>query len=218
MTVGVAVACSNAYAHLLPAWAASVAGLRRRPDFVAMAVESLTGDGVHEAMQRLATVTQLTLVRVDPPFDFARWWNAALGACEADWIAWAGADDRYLPHALDGLEDYAHANTGAIAWGLRYDTGQEWRPGPATAGQLRYSPRNLVPCGSPVRRAAWEASPLRSEFGPLADWGLWAGLGRDGWSVSATGDIRVDYAYAGHHAPDDEPWMTRILTWAKEAA
>lgn len=199
MTLGVVVAASDQYASWLPRWAASVAALSTKPDLVVVAAESDPGPlGI-----------DYDLVIVTPPFSFARYYNAAIEACDTEWVAWVGVDDTYRPTALDGIE---RDDADVVALGFQYDTGQTWLPGPTRESVLRMD-GNEVTCGSPFRRSLWQAAPLREDFGPLADWGFYAGLAAHGARFAATGRIDVDYTYAGHSAPPNEPTRTHILDW-----
>lgn len=199
MSLGVVVAASDQYASWLPRWAASVADLTTKPDGVVIVAESDPGPlGI-----------DYDLVIVTPPFDFATYYNAAVKACDTDWVSWVGVDDTYRPTALDGIE---RDDADVVALGFQYDTGQTWIPNPSRESVLRLD-ANQVTCGSPFRRSLWKSAPLRSDFGPLADWGFYAGLAALGARFASTGRIDVDYTYLGHSAPPDEPTRTHIRDW-----
>ena len=201
MTIGVVTVASDAYAHHLPAWAASVAALTTQPDEIVIGVQS-----VPDALPLHA----YTLVMLDGDFDFARWYNKVIASCVTEWVAWIGSDDTYRPHALDGIE---RDDADVVAFGLQYDTGQTWQPPTPAARQVLALNSNLIPCGSPFRRSLWDAYPLQEQFGALADWGLWAGFAAINARFATTGRIDVDYSYAGHVAPPDEPTRTHISDW-----
>lgn len=201
MTIGVVTVASDAYAHHLPGWAASVAALTTQPDQIVIGAQSVP------VGLPLGTYTYVPL---PGEFDFADWYNRVVEACDTDWIAWIGSDDRYRPHALDGIE---RDDADVVAFGLQYDTGQVWIPGDVTAHDVLGMRANLIPCGSPIRREAWLQTPMLSRFGPLSDWQLWAGVAACGARFAATNRIDVDYAYAGHHAPPDEPTRSLISDW-----
>jgi len=200
VSLSVVTVASDAYADYLPRWAASVAALETQPDEVVIGVQSVPA---------VLPLHAYTLVMLDGDYDFAAWYNRVIDSTTSEWVAWIGSDDAYRPHALDGIE---RDDADVVAFGLQYDTGQTWMPSPTRTDVLRMQ-SNVVPCGSPFRRRLWEAYPFRSEFNPLMDWGLWAGFAAIGARFAATGRIDVDYAYAGHVAPPDEPIRTYICDW-----
>ena len=51
-----------------------------------------------------------------------------------DWVVWIGADDRFRPTALDGIE---RDDADVVALGFQYDTGQTWMPHPTRERVLR---------------------------------------------------------------------------------
>ena len=202
MTISVVVACSDAYAHHLPAWAASVAALTRQPDEVIVAAESFP-------VLDLPTWTYVPLDMAE--VSFGALWNQAIRAASCEWVAWIGADDTYRAHALDGIE---RDDADVVAFGFQYDTGQAWLPQPTNAG-VRAVDSNHVPCGSPFRRSLWDSMPIPAQFGPLADWGFWTGLAFVGARFATTGRIDVDYAFAGHVNPPLEPTRTQMRDWVQ---
>jgi hypothetical protein len=201
VTIGVVTVASDLYAHHLPGWAESVAALTTQPDQIVIGAQTVP------VGLPLGTYTYVPL---PGQFEFAEWFNRVAEACDTDWIAWCGSDDRYRPHALDGIE---RDDADVVAFGFQYDTGQVWQPAPFTARDVLGLHSNLVPCGSPIRRSFWMTYPMSSQFGPLSDWQLWAGAAALGARFATTGRIDVDYAYAGHVAPPDEPTRTHISDW-----
>lgn len=202
MTIGICVAASDAYAHHLPGWAESVRALTTQPDEIVIAAQSLPDIDLPAW-----TYVPLSV----EPLNFAHLWNQAIAACRTDWVAWIGADDRFRPHALDGIE---RDDADVVSFGLQYDTGQQWIAYPSNAA-VRSLDSNKVPCGSPFRRSLWEKMPIPELFGPLADWGFWVGLAHINARFTTTSRIDVDYAYAGHVNPPMEPTRTLMRDWVQ---
>lgn len=202
-TVGVVTVCSDAYREWLVPWAESVAGLNRRPDRVVVACES--------APPPLPVDVQPVIM--GSPFDFPDWLNAAIDACDTDWIAWIGVDDTYLPHALDTLDA-----TGAdvVCLGARYqrdgDTVQ-WIE-PTTTEIVLAARQNHIACGSPFRRRLWERYPFQPHLQPWADWGFWISCAAQGAVFEHTG--RVDFEYRWHaDTPTVDPVADEaVRAWA----
>lgn len=202
MSIGVCVVASRTYVDHLPDWAESVNALTTSPDQILV----LTEDPVP------AWFRDWSWKRLDArDVSFAALWGQALGAMQTDWVVWIGADDRFRPTALDGLE---RDDADVVALGFQYDTGQTWIPHP-TREQVLEVAANEVTCGSAYRRSLYDPEYMNTRFGGLADWAFWVGLAARGARFAGTGRIDVDYAYAGHVNPAAEPTRTRIHEWSQ---
>lgn len=202
-TIGI-VTTVGTYEEFLPQWCASVRGLERKPDSVVIAAHR--PEKVREIIER--ELPQAQIIPVEEEFSFGLYLNRAIEACETDWIAWIGADDRYWPHALNGL-DIIEADV--FIYGMRITTGGEWYGG--DLGQaLAYNP---APCGSPFRRWIWEALPFQADLAPFEDWAFWVGANALGATARHTRRIDFDYrVHARQIVPPEEPTATRIREWA----
>ena len=199
-TVGVVTVCSDAYREWLIPWAESVAGLNRRPDRVVVACES--------APPPLPVDVQ-PVIMGSPFDDFPDWLNAAIEACDTDWIAWIGVDDTYRPHALDTLDGSA---ADVVCFGMRYDHGI-WVE-PVTAATVLTAQRNHIPCGSPFRRRLWDAIPFQPHLHPFADWGFWISCAAQGATFEHTGRVDFDYRWHADTPTRDTAAEEAIRAWA----
>lgn len=202
-TIGV-VTTVGSYEKHLPQWCAGVRGLQRQPDKVVIAAHN--PDAV-----RAVTATELpgaVIVPVADEFALGRYLNRAIEECETDWIAWIGADDRYKPCALNGVEFIAE---DIYIYGMQLQGGGAWH-GSHISQALAHNP---APCGSPFRRWIWEAIPFQEHLAPFEDWAFWVGAQSLGATSKQTG--RIDFHYAQHPdqiVPPQEPTATRIREWA----
>lgn len=207
MTLAVVTVC-HSYFDFLPGWARSVAALDTEPDEIVI----VTSDIERAVTAAGDVLPRLTVVRRDGPMQFGEWFNDAVSACSSEWVAWIGCDDRYRPHALDGIE---RDDADVVAFGMAYDAGT-WMPSPSAASILTLS-GNEVPCGSPFRRSLWERSPFTPHLTPYEDWALWAGFARDGARFTATGRIDFDYRHHAGTPTEAEPTRTRIRQWLESS-
>lgn len=201
-TVGI-VTTVGTYEQFLPDWCRSVRGLQRKPDRVVIAAHD------HETVQAITDkeLPQAIVVPVDTEFQLATYLNEAVALCDTDWIAWIGVDDRYRPHALNGIDI---VETDIYIYGMRIPDGREWVGGEIEKA-LEYNP---APCGSPFKRWIWEAIPFQPELAPFEDWAFWVGARSLGATAKKTG--RIDFDYATHPAqivPPVEPTATFIREW-----
>lgn len=207
-TVGIVTAC-HTYTHFLEQWCAGIRGLNTKPDQIVIAASDPTE--VLQTVEGKLPDYKVTKPRTD--FVLGSYLNHAIEACETDWIIWIGVDDRYRPHALDGLK---FVNQDVRAMGMRYTNGREWIPSNLSADQILRVTANEIPCGSAFRRALWEKYPFNTEMAPFEDWALWIGFAALGATFTSSG--RVDFDYAEHPAqitPPLEPTRTRIREWSK---
>jgi hypothetical protein len=207
-TIGVVTTC-HTYTKFLPAWAGSVRNLNTQPDRIVIAATK-----PEEVTNAIGTgLEDYTVVRGDEPFTLGGYLNAAVAACDTDWIVWIGADDRYRGHALDGLR---FAQADVVAMGMQFGRGGFWHPHGFTAADVLAVNDNFVPCGSAFRRRLWEQIPFQPQLAPFEDWALWVGFAHLGATFTNTGRIDFDY---GQHAdqiqPPKEPTRSRIAEWAK---
>ena len=206
MTVAVVTTC-HTYEAFLPGWVESVEGLDRQPDEVVIACTN--PDTVSEAISD--TLINVRVVGVQEPFSLAKYVNAAVSVTDCDFVAWIGADDRYLPHALTLSYD-----ADVIGLGMQWQHGGAWVPSVESREKILEVSSNPVPCGSVFRRSLWEAIPFQEELSPFEDWGFWVGCAWQGAQFSVTG--RVDFLY-GQHAeqiqPPTEPTRSKIVSWVQ---
>lgn len=208
MTVGIIATC-HTYFHFLDQWAASIRKLETQPDQVVLAVTD-----VEETVHRFDNpLPNLTMVQADPPFGLGKYLNRAIQACETDWIVWAGIDDHYRPHALNGLDS---TDGDVVAFGIQYSSGQRWIPTHIDAAQILTVTTNLIPSGSPFRRVLWEKEPFNVDLEPFEDWALWVGFAAAGAQFCWTDQIDYDYTlHPQQIVPPMEPTRTRIKHWAE---
>ena len=202
-TIGVITTC-HTYRHWMPEWGASVATLHRQPDKVVVASTDEPGDigCEHE------------WVKPRCEWSWPMYLNTAVEACDTDWIVWIGADDTFLPHALDGWADLP---VDVVSFGLA-DMDGAWtlvREAPSGADVYDAVHGNMIGCDSPFRRWLWEGVPFETEVSwPFNDWAFWISCAWQGAVFGATG--RKDFLYRTH--PDqvripDEPTLSRIKVW-----
>lgn len=207
-TIGVVTTC-HTYLHHLASWCGFVRNLNTAPDKVVIAatdVEAVTAITAQE-------LPSAEVIQGAPPFGLGAYLNTAIAACETDWIAWIGADDRYRAHALDGLR---FANADVVAMGMQFAQGGAWHPTPVAPSAVLGVRENFVPCGSPFRRSLWEQIPFQPDLAPFEDWALWVGFAHLGATFASSG--RIDFDYGQHPdqiVPDMEPTRSRIAEWAK---
>jgi hypothetical protein len=198
VSVGLVVCAGTGYLHHLPEWWASVQALTTQPDLVVIVTDDLAA-----ASASVPAGASCLVTTGRTPFVFADWLNTGFAACDTDWIVWAGVDDRYYPHALDGIEG---TDADVIAYGFRYTSGQTWTDGAFTGTAADAAARNPVPCGSPVRRWVWQAAPFQG-FPPYhiggEDWLFWAQAAANGARFATSGRIDVLYDYGPHHYEPD---------------
>lgn len=200
VTAGVVGVCGNFHDHI-PAWLDSVRSLNRAPDQITLLAAP------HESLHDLDGVN---IVLTGERFHFGKWLNVAVEHSPTDWIAWAGLDDRYRPHALDGVDDWT---ADVVSFGLQYDTGQTWRDAEPSPAEILRAESCPIPCGSPFRRDMWARQPFAPQFAPFEDWALWVGFAREGARFATTGRIDIDYEYAGHTAPPEHNIRARLKEW-----
>lgn len=207
-TIGVVAAC-HTYTHFLDQWAAGIRGLHTKPDRIVIAATD--ADAVTTALD--GKLPHFTVVQAQEPFGLGKYLNTAVNACRTEWIAWVGVDDRYRPHALDGIK---FMDADVVGFGMKYASRREWIPQAVAADQVLTVSENLIPCGSPFRRKYWAARPFQPHLAPFEDWALWVGFAALGARFTTTG--RIDFDYNQHEAqivPPMEPTRTRIAEWAK---
>ena len=190
-TIGI-VATVLSYYDFLPGWCESINALNRQPDKIVIAA--------HDAEQTAKVVKPFlnaTVLQVDEDFSWGLYLNKAVEACETDWIAWIGVDDRYRPCALDGIDK---VSADLVGFGMKYEKdGREWH----YKGRIQDWPHyNPLPPGSPFRRGLWKKLPFQSQL-LWPDLGFWASAHFLGANVIGTG--RVDFDYAYHSSQVDTP-------------
>lgn len=203
MSIAVVTACHSYWEHL-PGWAASVASLTTVPDTVVVA----TADADRAAAEIGDTLTDVQFVDCGDSMTLADLFNPAIAHADTDWVAWLGVDDRYRPHALDGIE---RDDADVVAFGMQYGD-RVWAPQPTVSGLLRLTD-NQVPCGSPMRRSMWEKMPLQARFTPFDDWALWVGFARIGARFASTGRIDFDYRWHASTPTDVSAHRPLIADW-----
>lgn len=207
MSVGVVTVC-HTYTEFVAGWAQSVRDLTTKPARIVVAATN-----VFDVAASAQGVIPWTVVRAEEPFTYGGYLNRAIAACDTDWVAWIGVDDRYRPHALDGID---RPDADVVAFGLQYASGQQWHPSRRSAGDVLQVRENFVPCGSPFRRSLWERIPFQPDLAPFEDWAFWVGAARQGARFDITGRIDVDYAqHSAQIVPPMEPTRTRIAEWAR---
>jgi hypothetical protein len=221
MSIGI-VTTVGTYEHHLPGWCASVRNLNTKPDNIVIAAhhpkkvkrilktENITATviAVNEEFQ-LPRYLDGQTITVKETFLLSHYLNRAIAACDTDWIAWIGADDRYRPHALDGLNNL---DADILQFGIQIGGDGKWYGGKMSEC-AQYNP---VACGSPFRRWIWEQRPFQEHLFPYEDWGFWISAHHLGARARMTG--RIDYDYTVH----SEQWQqspdatTAIRNWVKQ--
>jgi hypothetical protein len=217
-TIGIVTAC-HTYERFLPAWMQSVKGLHRQPDRVVIAATNPAR--VVLALSDESYPTDYRVVNAPQPFKWGDTLNAAIEACDTDWIVWIGADDTFLPHALDGWETSTY---DIVCFGLQTSKHGYARTISAPLSRAIVCDtdnRNQIPCGSPFKRRIWERTPFDSaNFSPYEDWAFAYQTVFRGATVGTTG--RVDYTYTIHDgqvsatAPKEEAFATELSMWGAD--
>lgn len=202
MDISLVIACSAAYRHHLDGYLQAVHELDRAPDEIVLVTDSVSSS------------VEYKRVLVDTQWNLGAWYNAGVAASSGDWVVWTGADDRFMSHALNSLDD---CKSDVYAFGLQYTTGQVWLPQNLTAQRILEVRENLVPCGSPFRRHLWEQVPFQPQFFPLDDWAFWVGCAAIGATFECSPNLDVLYEYGPSHInPPMEPTRTHIAQWVRE--
>lgn len=203
-TVGIITTCGT-YENFLPGWARSIRGLQRQPDKIVIAASDPMA--AHKKLQDERI--EYSIVPMNEPFQFGTYLNAAIDACNTDWIAWIGCDDRYRYNALNGIDI---VDADIYVFGMQIAGSGQWRGG-NVSDSLAHNP---IPCGSPFQRWIWEILPFQPELAPFEDWAFWAGAKSLGATSKSTG--RIDFDYAQHPnqiIPQQEPAATYVREWAR---
>lgn len=204
MSIAVVQVCGNYHDHL-PGWLDSVRALTRQPDEVVLVAAP------HPILDDLEGVR---IIATTEPFNWGRWLNTAIAATSSDWVSWIGADDRYLPHALDRVDD---CQADVLVHGLLYSTGPKAVPSSVTADAILQLQSNLVTVGSPFRRWLWERCPFVEDI--CADWFFWAAAAHAGATFAHTYTVDVVYAHGpDHYEPDVPATAAAIRTWLEGTA
>ncbi len=207
-TIGIVTTC-HSYYSFLDGWLASIQELSTKPDQIVIAAT----DPDQCSAFIPAKYSNVKVVQGTEPFWIARYLNAAIEACETDWIVWIGLDDRYRSCALDGIRS---SSADVVAFGMQFANGTPWIPYNVTAEQILTVRSNLIPCGSPFRRNLWEQIPFQEHLSPFEDWALWVGFAALGARFTATNQIDFDYSqHPEQIVPPMEPTRTRILEWSQ---
>ena len=208
-TIGIVAAC-HTYLDFLDQWSAGIRGLHTPPDEIVIAATS-----PFEVIKAVDDkLPNYRVVKAEEPFGLGSYLNRAIQECETDWIVWIGIDDRYRPHALDGLK---FVNQDVRAMGMQYGAGHYWIPQAVTAEKILNVSENLIPCGSAFRRELWLQQPFNPDMAPFEDWALWVGFAALG--ATFTTSARVDFDYTNHSrqiVPPTEPTRSRILEWSQK--
>lgn len=206
MTIGIVTTC-HTYYSFIPGWLESIRNLSTQPDQIVIAATD------PEECRRNIADAQVAVIQASEPFSLGTYLNTAIEGCETDWIVWIGIDDRYRPHALDGLNS---STADVIAYGILYSNGTQWIPASISREQVLSVQHNLIPCGSPFRRQLWKQIPFQEELNPFEDWGLWVGFASLGANFAVTKQIDFDYSqHSEQIIPPMEPTRSRILEWSQ---
>lgn len=202
-TIGI-ITTVGSYERFLPGWCDSIVGLNTQPDRVVVAAHNPTT--VREHLRGF----DAEVVHVEQEFQFGTYLNAAVERCDTDWVVWLGVDDRYRPHALDGLHGLA---ADVRVFGMRLSDGREWHGHPFD----EIKQRNPVPCGSPFRRWIWDIYPFQPELAPYEDWAFWVGAYACGAICEPATEVHFDYAmHPQQIVPPHAPNAARIREWADQ--
>ena len=214
-TIGVVTTC-HTYVQYIGPWLESIRALTRTPDKVVIAATDV--ELVRDYVGDHWWAHDVLVVQGPRPFRWGSALDAAIEACETDWITWIGIDDVYKPWALDGWED-SHADI--IAFGLEAPAikyARTYSGIPQRTELLDTERRNGITAGSPIRRSLWEQLKFDSEtWGPLEDWAFTVRAAQLGATVDITG--RVDFEYAVHDGQnrfDEESFAKRLEQWKRE--
>lgn len=212
MSIGVVtVAVGEPYTQRLIAWADAVATLERTPDVVTVVSNRLGRD----------LVTQLDDILGDWQLvGSARSWrhhpqvliNDAIQMTDTDWICKMDADDLFLPHALNDVDDATDADV--FMFGIEIQ-GRGLTFAGVQADMIVRAEQNLVFSGSPFRRWLWTDNQFRDMI--YEDWAFWIGCAKQGARFKSSG--RVDYIYQLHDGQitkniDEQYWTTIVRSLA----
>ena len=207
-TVGI-ITTVYSYERFLFDWSKSIRALERQPDKIVVAAHN-----AKKVVDILAVeLPQAIVVPISEDFTFSNYLNQAVEACDTDWVAWVGADDRYRPTAFNGIDD---CTADIFAFGMRYSDGRVWVYNNDFHHCLNHNP---VTCGSPFRRWIWEQLPFQSYLSPFEDWAFWVGAYK--LQAKIQGTNRVDFDYTCHPDqthPPQEPTASNIRAWAQTCA
>jgi hypothetical protein len=207
-SIGVVTTC-HTYYQFLDRWCAGVRGLQTKPDQVVIAAT----DAVEVIKNVEGKLPEYKVVECDEPFTLGGYLNAAVAACETDWVCWIGVDDRYRPQALNGIR---FMDADVVGLGMQWPDGRVWMPQQRSADEVLAVTENLFPCGSAFRRELWEILPFQPELGPFEDWALWVGFAALGAKFMASGRVDFDYSqHADQIQPPLEPTRGYIAEWAR---
>ena len=187
-TIGLPLAIwGESYAEFLPRWWEGVTHLERQPDEIVIISDERNFDAVVEMSKGYPA----EVYKDKTSQTYADFWNKAVDGLATDWIAFCNVDDKFLPEALNDIED-ADANGCNLITDVIQDL---------DSGALHKSKWNgrLVGTGwtmvgaEPMKRELFlkcKGFPQNQRF---ADWALAMKMHLVGVSAYDTNTIRIIY-------------------------
>jgi hypothetical protein len=187
-TIGLPLAIwGEGYAQFLSRWWDGVGSLQRQPDEVAIVTDA---QNLPEVLEHIGHVkTRIILDRTSTTY--AQFWNKAVNALESDWLGFCNADDKFLPEALNDVEQAEKEGCNLIT-----DVIQD-----LDGGQLHKSRWNGEEVGKawtlvgaePMKRDLFIKAGGFPEGQRFADWALAMKMNLAGVKAYDTDTIRILY-------------------------
>lgn len=176
-------------------WFASVNALNRLPDEIVLGVEQYDLTGASEASS--VSLIPIRFVVLPNGGDFNDYWNAVFDACSGDWIAPCCIDDRFLPEALDEIDQADSEGAELLVDGIKWKyRGGDWRGywDPAAIGRVL-----TLPGAAPFRRSLYDRIGGFRRDVRWSDWAFYMDAAAAGAKTYQASTLRIVFDEGNAH-------------------